>query len=71
MSHPHTLCIGASRWRKHSLCRDEGGRMRGGVREKDEGARGGRGVGGGGKGEGISEVGHICTMAVLCTLLQC
>ena len=34
MSHPHTLCIGASRWRKHSLCREEkegrGGQRRGG-----------------------------------------
>ena len=39
MSHPHTLCIGASRWRKHLLFREEteGRGMRGGVGEKDEG----------------------------------
>ena len=39
MSHPHTLCIGASRWRKHLLFREEteGRGMRGGVGEKEEG----------------------------------
>ena len=43
MSHPHTLCIGASKWRKHSLC--------GGERGEGEGSGGGGG-GGDGKGEG-------------------
>ena len=40
MSHPHTLCIGASRWRKHSLCREEkegrGRRWEGGSEGRSE-----------------------------------
>lgn len=38
MSHPHTLCIGASRWRKHSLCR-EGKRVGDGERRGRKGRR--------------------------------